>query len=672
MNDTAISHYITSRIRANADWYEGKGMVLPYQYDSLASDVFLVLNFNSMLALDEGHTVMMVANNGTLSDIKGLSHWQATLLSPAMMSLAGQFKDGQSPLEFERYFDEMGELRRQSPHELPNYLNRQHHEFKQALLKSPRLSASPAELSLLFMAVLRVFDGVSHELNDDFERFVTLLADSIYFADFEHKPTIGTPLMIKRGDSGKLYIWSNRAWRAERMTMHHIERILGSKVEPFDVSDLPKGMKAAQEQAVKLVSCSPFAIITGGPGTGKTYTVAQIVLALLRQNPQINLALAAPTGKAAQRMGESLQKSLNGAQIDLPEPKTIHRLLGIGRHGSPRYHEYNPLSQDIIIIDEASMLGAELSCSLLAAVKTGARLILLGDAHQLSAVEAGAVLADLCRVDKLQQSRVHLSESTRFTSTSSVGKLATFINDYNAKGSALPQIEALIDSEANLSWVNLQHYKDFLERLIEPYSAYFEQSKNLLRQINRYSDDQKNNQIKALIDELNRYRILTASHVGVAGDVMINEYIAKKHRDELRASTWTLPWYHGRVVMVQTNRYDLGLFNGDIGVCIQENGELFVYFDGATLKKVSVSVLGGETVATAYAMTVHKSQGSEFNAVTVVFDDSNSRLLSKELIYTAVTRAKDSVQIYATPTALDIAIKTPTVRTTGLGLLHEL
>lgn len=318
------------------------------------------------------------------------------------------------------------------------------------------------------------------------------------------------------------------------------------------------------------------------------------------------------------------------------------------------------------------MLGAELSCSLLAAVKTGARLILLGDAHQLSAVEAGAVLADLCRVDKLQQSRVHLSESTRFTSTSSVGKLATLINDFNAEGSALPQIEVLIESEVNLSWVNLQRHKDFLERLIEPYSTYFERSKTLLRQINQYSDEQKSNQIKALIDELNRYRILTASHVGVAGDVMINEYIAKKHRDELRASTWTLPWYHGRVVMVQTNRYDLGLFNGDIGVCIQENGELFVYFDGAILKRVSVSVLGGETVTTAYAMTVHKSQGSEFNTVAVVFDDSNSRLLSKELIYTAVTRAKDSVQIYATPSALDIAIKTPTVRTTGLGLLHEL
>lgn len=670
MNNTAISRYIARRIEINANWYGGKALIFAYSSNPLVSDIFLVMNFNSMLALDEGHTVIMIVNDDTPSDIRGLLNWQARLLSPAMMFLAEQFKDRYNPLDFECYFDEISEIFRRSPNELSSYFNRRYYEFKQALLKSSCLTDSPTEVSLLFMAVLRVFSGVSHELGNDFERFASLLAESVFFDEFECGRVSGTPLMIKRGELGEMYVWSNRAWRAERMIMYHIERIMRGEIKSFDVCDLPENIKDEQRQAVELVSRSSFAIITGGPGTGKTYTVAQIVLALLRQNPQINLALAAPTGKAAQRMGESLQKSLNSLQINLPEPKTIHRLLGIGRHGSPHYHEYNPLPQDIIIIDEASMLGAELSYSLLAAVKTGARLILLGDAHQLSAVEAGAVLADLCRVEKLQSKRVHLLQSTRFTSTSGVGRLASFINNFSAKDGALSQVEALINNEKDLSWVDLSLIKDFLGQLMEPYSIYFRQSEKLLKQINHQNDEQKTNAIRALIDELNQYRILTASHVGVMGDVMINEYIAKKHRDELRVSTWALPWFHGRVVMVQTNRYDLGLFNGDVGVCIQEGGELFVYFDGTTLKKVSVGVLGGETVATAYAMTVHKSQGSEFDTVAVVFDDSNRRLLSKELIYTAVTRAKERVQIYATPSALDTAITTPTIRTTGLERLN--
>lgn len=671
MNNTAISRYIANRILANADWYEKKSLISHYEFNALASDVFFVLNFTSMLALDEGHTVVMIPNDDTPSDMFGLEVWQVSVLNPAMVFLAGQLKDGQNFFDFGQYFVEICELRQHSPHELPSYLRRRHDEFKQLLLQSSCLASSPTEISLLFMAVLSVFDGVRHELCDDFEQFVSLLSNSVFFADFEHGCNNGTPLIIRRGDAGELYVWSNRAWQAESMTMHHIWRICGAQAVPFEPNDLPDSMNDEQRQAVTLVARSPFAIITGGPGTGKTFTVAQIVLALLRQNPQTNLALAAPTGKAAQRMGESLQKSLEGLIINIPEPKTIHRLLGIGHHGNARYHEHHPLSHDVIIIDEASMLGVELSCALLAAVKTGARLILLGDAHQLSAVEAGAVLFDLCRVDQLKDHRVHLVKSKRFASTSGVGKLAMLVNDFTGEGSALPQLRALIaQHQHQLSWVDVSHPKGFLAQLITPYQAYFEQSKILLKNLDRYTDEQKINEIKGLINTLNQYRILTASHVGLMGDAIINEYIAKNHQDELHSPAWALPWHHGRVVMVQANRYDLGLFNGDIGVCIQEKGELFVYFDGIRLKKFSVRVLGGETVATAYAMTVHKSQGSEFDTVAVVFDDSNRRLLSKELIYTAVTRAKECVQIYTTPSALDIAITTPTIRTTGLERLN--
>ena len=155
-----------------------------------------------------------------------------------------------------------------------------------------------------------------------------------------------------------------------------------------------------------------------------------------------SLALAAPTGKAAQRMQESLQAALDAANVELQlqEAKTIHRLLGIGRTGRPRYDANNPLGEDIIIVDEASMLGVELANYLVSAVKPGARLILLGDANQLAAVDAGAVLADLCRIPRLQAIHAELTESRRFTADSGIGKLAYQINKIETDTQAIWQL----------------------------------------------------------------------------------------------------------------------------------------------------------------------------------------------------------------------------------------
>ena len=228
---------------------------------------------------------------------------------------------------------------------------------------------------------------------------------------------------------------------------------------------MPENLNDQQIAAINVANNNAFSIITGGPGTGKTYTVAQLVIALQQatesrgdeskhirfSTDSASLALAAPTGKAAQRMQESLQAALDDANVELQlqEAKTIHRLLGIGRTGRPRYDTNNPLGEDIIIVDEASMLGVELANYLVSAVKPGARLILLGDANQLAAVDAGAVLADLCRIPLLQPIHAELTESRRFSAESGIGKLATQINKAETNLQAIWQ---LLRQDAALSF----------------------------------------------------------------------------------------------------------------------------------------------------------------------------------------------------------------------------
>lgn len=663
MNTSVIDRYLTARIAENAAWYAHKqALDTPYTPKDAHNHLFYVASFASMLSLAEGHTVLILPKNQP-------NIWQA-LLSVVVDYLTAQMKDERFSLDFVEVFAKIDECHAQTS-ALQALINDSLSQFNQAISRDKSklgtLDTSVQELNRLCLSVFRVYYLLKIVLQDDVEQLAVFMQHGL-FDDYQAQQST-KPLIIKNTPTA-LYLWSNRAWRAEYMAMGHISRICQAQVEPFEVM-LPDSMNREQQQAVRLVSQRPFAIITGGPGTGKTFTVAQIVLALMKQNPNISLALAAPTGKAAQRMSESLQATLIKSMPDvaLPEPKTIHRLLGIGRHGSPRYHDKNPMPYDVIIVDEASMLGAELSRHLLAAVKTGARLILLGDEHQLAAVDAGAVLADLCRVEALQDYQVHLVESRRFHADSGVGRLATLINtaDDNAQKSA--QVLDLIDGSNDLAFMDIAKHSDYYQTLVDGYQVYFEASKSLLYRFDGYDDVQKYKQIQQLIQILNQYRILSASHIGEAGDVKINEYIAKKHREYLKTPPSRSDWYHGRVVMVQMNRYDLGLFNGDVGVCVREHGELVVYFDGDGLKKITAAMLGGDTIATAYAITVHKSQGSEFDKVTVVFDDSHARLLSKELIYTAVTRAKQSVQICTTPSALQLAVSTPTVRTTGLGLL---
>ena len=546
--------------------------------------------------------------------------------------------------------------------------------------------------------------------NTDLDFFMDLVTQHTLFADVgaditkknslsNNKPIVCKKTKQENTSTVSITFWLHRSWQAEFNLAKHISTILEQPITPLALS-IPKSLNEQQIKAINVANNNAFSIITGGPGTGKTYTVAQLVIALQQatesrdeqqesirfSTDSASLALAAPTGKAAQRMQESLQAALDTSEVkmQLQEAKTIHRLLGIGRTGRPRYDASNPLGEDIIIVDEASMLGVELANYLVSAIKPGARLILLGDANQLAAVDAGAVLADLCRIPILQAIHAELLESRRFSAESGIGKLAHQINQAEVNTQQIWQLlkqdDALSFQHVNTLQIDesnddkirnsLSRNKN-ISRMTENYHPYVAKIKNLLENpIEKSMPESVNATVTALIEVFNQFRILSAGHNGEWGDHYINNYLTQWHLAELKLPLGQNTWFHGRPVMVLQNNYELGLFNGDIGFCLQtgdERSRLEVFFENKA-QGIAVNLLNEEVIATAYAMTIHKSQGSEFDHVAITFDNSHTRLLSKELIYTAVTRAKKQVTIYSTKYAFEKAVQTPTERHTGLGL----
>lgn len=213
--------------------------------------------------------------------------------------------------------------------------------------------------------------------------------------------------------------------------------------------------------------------------------------------------------------------------------------------------------------------------------------------------------------------------------------------------------------------------KKLLLKITHNYNPYVNKIQNLLKNpIEKSMPESVKSTVAQLMETFNKFRVLSAGHNGEWGDHYINNYLTQWHLAELKLPLGQNTWFHGRPVMVLQNNYELGLFNGDIGFCLQtgdERSRLEVFFENKT-QGIAVNLLNEEVIATAYAMTIHKSQGSEFDHVAITFDNSHARLLSKELIYTAVTRAKKQVTIYSTKQAFERAVKTPTERHTGLAL----
>jgi len=439
----------------------------------------------------------------------------------------------------------------------------------------------------------------------------------------------------------------------------------------------PDWQRLAAAQAVR----RKLAVISGGPGTGKTTTVVRLLAALLEQPGCENLAigLAAPTGKAAARMAEAIRNAKAALPVSesikaaLPdEARTLHRLLG-SRGDSPqvRHHAANPLALDVLVVDEASMVDLALMAKLLDALPPTARLILLGDKDQLCAVEAGAVFAELCEgrgfdaqaANELQRitgqhvpvsqpssqlgdAVVLLTHSHRFAGDSGIGELARRINGGDVSGT----LNLLKEDRSDLVWNAQPMPNELLERLDHGYAPYISAAKS--------ADP------AAAFAAFNTFRALCAQREGAWGVAGINEALEARIKRRSQVASRER-WYVGRPVMVRQNDYALGLFNGDIGLCLQTEYGLRVFFEGEDgYRPFAPARLPSHD--SAFAMTVHKSQGSEFSEVLLVLPEQPSPLLTRSLFYTGITRAKHKVEIWALPPRLNEAVATRAERAAGL------
>nr|WP_086182070.1 exodeoxyribonuclease V subunit alpha [Acinetobacter sp. ANC 4558] len=486
------------------------------------------------------------------------------------------------------------------------------------------------------------------------------------------------------------YLYLYRYWALERALVEQIVRLKQQNIPsiPFMVSE-ELFSDHHQKQALDTVVKNSLSIITGGPGTGKTYTLARIIAVLNRAEPNLRIAMAAPTGKAAQRMKEALQNSFSDPKLepylnkDLKEitPITIHRLLGLGHTYTPKFSAKQPLPYDLIVVDEASMLDLNLATMLFCAIPDQARLILLGDAQQLASVEVGNILADLQSMNVLSANRMNLVKSRRFKEGALIGEMAKFIQKEHDLTHVLTDFEQNIVSASQLqdvllssemsdvlqleylpedisSFIDLTHYYDQLFLGFQNYTQVIQQFEE-----SEFSHDLVLNVVYAF----DQYRILTAIRYSYFGLITLNGQIEQRFLNKTRQIKQG-DWYIGRPVMMSYNDYQLGLSNGDIGICFKRGlSDLIpfeVYFP--SLEKWVLANRLPNNIETAFVLTIHKSQGSEFKHTAVVLDKMATNLLSKELIYTAITRAKSVVSLLVDKTAFEQALTIKTVRKSGL------
>lgn len=468
-----------------------------------------------------------------------------------------------------------------------------------------------------------------------------------------------------------------------------------TKLFPNDSTDHIDWQKVATASAI----IHPVAIVSGGPGTGKTTTVSKILVTLVAihqettlQQP-LRIIAAAPTGKAAARLTESLAKALATLPIsaaikdNIPtEAITLHRLLGASLSSNKYfYNQENPLHVDILLIDEASMIDLPMMASVISALPKKCRLILLGDKEQLSSVEAGAVFGDLCEQLNHGYSKPHvemikqltgynltisrpslavadsiclLQKSYRFSSQSGIGSLANLVKAGNSN-----QAIKLLDS-GQLSDIKFsamesnEQYLAAIEQCANAYMDYLHISKN------------RPNDITDILMAFSQFRLLCALRDGPFGVKGLNKIIENNlsQRGLITVSKQDV-WYIGRPVMILKNSFALGLFNGDIGItlpAVTEGNKLKVYFMLPNGEVKGFSPFRLPEHETAYVMTIHKSQGSEFKHIAIMLPADYSPLLTRSLLYTAITRAKEHVALYSSKAIVEKTINSQINRQSGL------
>jgi exodeoxyribonuclease V alpha subunit len=541
-----------------------------------------------------------------------------------------------------------------------------------------------------------------------------------------------TPLVLH---GGRLYL--RRYWRHEQRVAQQV-RLRCQQAHPVDIAAARAALERLfapttideeldwQRIACALALRAGLTVITGGPGTGKTHTAAR-ALALLLMQPRrdetgsdrpLRVALAAPTGKAAARLGQSIaaawpallqQAAVNEAlaqalAADLARigpARTLHALLGARRHTRKfRYDASNRLPLDVLIVDEASMVHLEMMDALLAALPDNARLVLLGDKDQLASVEAGAVLGELCRgagqgryddataqyldavsgqrlADAMVQGGSVLDQQTAVLRHShrfggAIHKLAAAVNAGDvAATTALLQA----GNDPAIAWRRSGSARDVLPLALHGrddtaggYAGYAELLQRRAARSPGEGGAIDNAWLLELLRAFDKVRVLCAVHDGEWGTQALNAAIEQALADS-GAIHRQGEWYDGRAVMVTRNDADAGVFNGDIGIVLATGHGAGTcrahFFNGTTLRSVAVGRL--PPVQTAFALTVHKAQGSEFEHAVLVLPAPPSRVASRELVYTAVTRARAAFTLVTgQDEALAEALARRTLRFSGL------
>jgi exodeoxyribonuclease V alpha subunit len=518
-----------------------------------------------------------------------------------------------------------------------------------------------------------------------------------------------TPLVLD--ESNRLYL--RRYWQYEKFISRFIQERATPFLQDLNVPKLGKDLKKLyqkhpsgkidwQQVAAIAAATRSFSVISGGPGTGKTTTVAKILALLIGQNSnnrQLRILLGAPTGKAASRLQQAITAAglLQSGSAPL-QAATLHRMLGyIPNSPYFRHNAENPLAADIVVIDEASMIDLPLLAKLMLAVPASARLILLGDRHQLASVQPGSVLGDICRSEimpnfssefceliaelsscsivpsspsgtktvspSLQDSFVELVQNYRFSPESGIAKLSMAVREGDGDGA----LDIILKAEdGSITWSEIPAPADFEKKL--------QSSPN----ISRFASMQQNLEPDSCFNHLDSFRILCALRSGPFGMERVNTLLEQQlvpqfHSDirgditaQFKGMKTFLPY---RPVMVTENDYNLQLFNGDVGLILpdpenQQSVRAFFKGEDGILRGLAPALLPGHE--TVFALTVHKSQGSEFNRVLLILPDRDSPLLTRELLYTAITRSREKVEIWGRKSIFVSAVKRRIKRTSGL------